>query len=55
MGIATVTAMNSVSKEPSTGLVLDTLGISEGAPAFPQWRKAGKNDISGLGLTLFSN
>lgn len=37
-----MTAVNSVSKEPSTGLVPDTLGISEWAPAFPQWRKAGK-------------
>lgn len=36
MGIATVTAVNSVSKELSTGLVPDTMGIS-GVPAFPQW------------------
>ena len=42
MDIATVTVVNSESKEPSTGLVPDRLGISEGAPAFPQWRKAGK-------------
>lgn len=42
MAIATATAVNSASKEPSTGLVPDTLGISEGGEAFPQWRKAGK-------------
>lgn len=42
MGLTTVTAVNSVCKEPSTGLVPDTLGISEWARAFPRWRKAGK-------------
>lgn len=29
MGLTAVTAVNSVSKEPSTGLVPDTLGISK--------------------------